>query len=49
MKRNLFPKRIIIFLLLFTFVINLFAPVMARADEPEHKVVRVGWFDSSFC
>ena len=49
MKRNLFPKRIIIFLLLFTFVINLFAPVTARADEPEHKVVRVGWFDSSFC
>ena len=49
MKRNQFPKRIIIFLLLFTFVINLFVPVTARADEPEHKVVRVGWFDSSFC
>ena len=24
-------------------------PLSAHAQEPEQKVVRVGWFDSSFC
>ena len=49
MKRNQLLKRMILFLLLFTFVINCFIPASVHADEPEHKVVRVGWFDSSFC
>ena len=49
MKRKQLLKRIIIFLLLFTFGIGIFTPFTAYADEPEHKVVRVGWYDSSFC
>ncbi len=48
-KKNQLWKRIIIFLLLFTFGISLFIPLTAYADEKDHKVVRVGWFDSSFC
>ena len=49
MKRKTFWKRIIISLLLFTFVAGILMPITAYADKTDHKVVRVGWFDSSFC
>ena len=41
-------KKFIIFILFFAFVINLI-PLETIAQEAEHKVVRVGWYDSSFC
>ena len=49
MNRKQLLKRMIIFLLLFTFGIHIFMPLTVYADEAEHKVIRVGWFDSSFC
>ena len=36
-------------LLLLAFVASMAIPLSAQAQEPEGKVVRVGWFDSSFC
>ncbi|MCR4837966.1 MAG: transporter substrate-binding domain-containing protein [Eubacterium sp.] len=47
MKRIL--KRIGVLLLLFAFFINLALPIRAEAEEKEPKVVRVGWYESSFC
>jgi len=41
-------KKFIVIFLFFAFVINLI-PFNAIAQEAEHKVVRVGWYDSSFC
>ena len=43
-------KRRITILLLVAFLAGLFVPFRAYAEkEKEQKVVRVGWFDSSFC
>lgn len=36
-------------LLLAVVLVNLLVPVMAFAGSKEGKVVRVGWFDSTFC
>ena len=36
-------------ILLLTLVMEIMACPSAFAKEPEHKVVRVGWYDSSFC
>ena len=49
MRENKYLKRIIIILLLFAIVVSLVIPFNTYADEQDHKVVRVGWFDSSFC
>ena len=42
-------KRWIIILLLAAFLVSMLIPVRAFADKQDQKVVRVGWFDSSFC
>lgn len=42
-------KRMIIILLLFMIIINNAIPASVHAESSEHKTVRVGWFDSSFC
>ena len=47
-KRNNL-KRIIVLFLLFAFVTSYAFPISAFAEEKENKVVRVGWYDSSFC
>ena len=48
MRINKLIKRMVIFLLFFAIVINLI-PHTANAETTDHKVVRVGWYDSSFC
>ena len=45
-KKN--TKRLIVVLLLLAMVISTLTSFTVRAEEKEHKVVRVGWFDSSF-
>ncbi len=45
-------KRIVTILLFLSITISLFIPFAASAEEEntdESKVVRVGWYDSSFC
>ena len=43
-------RRRITILLLVAFLAGLFMPLRAYAEEEkEQKVVRVGWYDSSFC
>ena len=42
-------KRMITGLLLSVILANLLIPPIAFADEQKQKVVKVGWFDSSFC
>ena len=49
MQTKKYIKQMIIILLSFAFLINAFVPFTAYAEEKEHKVVRVGWYDSSFC
>ena len=48
MRINKLIKQMVIFLLFFAIVINLI-PHTANAETTDHKVVRVGWYDSSFC
>ena len=42
-------RQLITVLLLFVLAGSAAVPAAASAKEPEQKVVRVGWFDSSFC
>lgn len=42
-------KRLTIDLLLTAILACLLMPFMSSANEEKQKVVRVGWFDSSFC
>lgn len=49
MRLNKNIKQVISFLLMAIFLVSLLAPMTVYADEQEQKVVRVGWFDSSFC
>ena len=42
-------KQVITFLLLAAFIANPFTSLKAYAANKDQKVVRVGWFDSSFC
>ena len=49
MRLSKILKRMIVILLLFVFLINMSAPFRASPEEPEQKVVRVGWYESSFC
>lgn len=42
-------KRIIMLLLLVAFLTNTMSPIKSFADEQDQKVVRVGWFNSTFC
>ena len=49
MQTKKYIKQMIIILLSFAFLIDAFVPFTAYAEEKEHKVVRVGWYDSSFC
>lgn len=49
MKASKSLKRIIIMFLLLDLLAVLSIPLTVRAEESEEKVVRVGWFDSSFC
>ena len=54
MNKRILIKRIMAFFLLFTLIISFAEPLMAFAEEDKtesskDKVVRVGWFDSSFC
>ncbi|MBR6274295.1 MAG: transporter substrate-binding domain-containing protein, partial [Lachnospiraceae bacterium] len=48
MRISNFSKRIITALLLFAVLACYIVPVTARAEETDQKVVRVGWYDSSF-
>ncbi|SEQ23341.1 diguanylate cyclase (GGDEF) domain-containing protein [Lachnospiraceae bacterium NE2001] len=41
-------KKLIVVLLLLAMVISALASFTVQAEEKEHKVVRVGWYDSSF-
>ena len=47
-KKQSFP-RFLAFLLFVIAAISLSASPAAAAQAPEQKVVRVGWYDSSFC
>ena len=49
MRLSKILKRMIVILLLFVFLIDMSAPFRASAEEPEQKVARVGWYESSFC
>ena len=49
MRLNKNKNRIITFLLLAAILVSLVVPMTVHADDEEQKVVRVGWFDSSFC
>ena len=42
-------KKNIAAVLLATLALAFTVPAAVQAQEPERKVVRVGWFDSSFC
>ena len=41
--------RVLPLLLVICLVTVMAAPFTALAGEPEQKVVRVGWYESSFC
>ena len=49
MKKHNNTKRMITILLIAAFLVNILLPIRVFAQEDEQKVVRVGWFDSSFC
>ena len=42
-------KMILVILPLIMLVLNTAVPFSASAEEAERKVVRVGWYDSTFC
>ena len=42
-------KRIMAYFLFAVILINMMNPCTAYAKEKEQKLVRVGWYDSSFC
>lgn len=42
-------KRLITDLLLAVMLVNILMPMQAFAEKSGQKIVRVGWFDSSFC
>ena len=42
-------KIVILMILIVAFLSNMLMPIGAFAEELDQKVVRVGWFDSSFC
>ena len=48
MRKNKSLKRLLMLFLIIAFVINI-VPFKSYAEEQDHKVVRVGWFTSSFC
>ena len=48
MREKRIIKRTIIILLIISFLISYLVPISTYAKDEEHKVVRVGWFDSSF-
>ena len=41
-------KRFIMLTLLLTFIVSMVVPLTSYAEEPEQKVVRVGWYESPF-
>lgn len=50
MKKRMIIKRMLLFFLLFGMLIGFAEPLSVHAEDKEdEKVVRVGWFDSSFC
>ena len=49
MQKHKITKRIIVSLMIIIMALNSFAVLPAKAEEKEHKKVRVGWYDSSFC
>ena len=49
MRIHKYLKRMIVILLFLTILISEVMPCKAYAREMEHKVIRVGWYDSSFC
>ena len=48
MRKNKNFKRIIIFSLLIALCVSIMAPLTAFAKEKDKKVVRVGWYDSTY-
>ncbi|MEE3398303.1 MAG: transporter substrate-binding domain-containing protein [Eubacterium sp.] len=49
-NRKMKLKKVMAFFLIFIFMLSFAEPLTVRAkDNSEEKVVRVGWFDSSFC
>ena len=42
-------KRTLSLALCLMIVLGLVLPLTARAQEPERKVVRVGWYESTYC
>ena len=49
MQAKKYKKQIIALFLLFSVFIIYIVPFTAKAEEKEKDVVRVGWFNSSFC
>ena len=49
MQKHKITKRIIVSLMLIIMALNSFAVLPVKAEEKDHKKVRVGWYDSSFC
>ena len=42
-------KRALSLALCLMIVLGLVLPLTARAQEPERKLVRVGWYESTYC
>ena len=42
-------KRMIVFLLFFAILTSLVPFTVNAESDDEHEVIRVGWYDSSFC
>ena len=48
-NKNKKLKIVILMILIVAFLSNMLMPIGSFAEEQDQKVVRVGWFDSSFC
>lgn len=42
-------KKAFSFALCILIMLSIISPITASADESEHKVVRVGWYESTYC
>lgn len=48
MRKQKHLGRMMVSVLLMTIIVSVMAPFTAFAQESEHKVVRVGWYESPF-
>ena len=42
-------KQLIIIIIVTLFVVNLAIPIYANEKQKETKVVKVGWYESTYC